>query len=126
VKAAVLSVVLAAAWPQTAVANEGSATTCELVLAIWTQFWNEAPRQSFLIKPGAAEPMDCAWNAGANTRAPGSFSASSFSDGGNAASMQMNRNYGGHSDMYHCSLARDGDYWRVSECEAIGIADAAF
>lgn len=115
--------------PVAATAQDGAdsnAMQCELTLAIWTQFWNEAPRRSFLLASGAAELLNCAWNEEANAQAPGMFSSPTLTEAGNVASLQMSRDYGGHSNLYHCRLAREGDYWRLVECEIVGIGDAAF
>jgi hypothetical protein len=123
-KAAILSVVLlGASGPQAAVANEANSTQCDLVLAIWTQFWNEAPRRSYLMNPGTAELMSCAWNAHSNELVPGFFSPATFSDRGNTASIRMFRDYGAHSEFHLCVVERTGDYWRLRECQTYAIAD---
>jgi hypothetical protein len=99
-------------------------TECELVLAIWTQYWNQAPGRSLRQIPYVVQPLDCAWNVDADENTSASFSSPVLTHYGRTASIQVGRIYGPTSNMYDCRLIKIGDYWRVNECVVIGIGDS--
>jgi 16S rRNA processing protein RimM len=97
---------------------------CELALAIWTQAWNETPRQSFNLVPGAQELMDCAWNTDRDDGSTANFTIATIGDGGRTARLQASKNTRLHGEIYDCALTRTGGRWRVVRCRFIATWDA--
>ena len=95
---------------------------CNMVLAVWSQSWNEAPQRSFDQSTNA--PLECSWNSSANDRSKALFSWPVVSNDGRSAHISAARDYRASGTMYICNFTRDGDQWRLNTCDSTGVFDS--